>query len=92
MAASLPQDPTGGIRPPPFDGRREAFEAWAFQFEAYSGLVGWTELIEAAVARGDTPLSLEEQSSETKSEERSDISYPGADHEGPRAEHNEAHA
>ena len=37
--AALPQDPTRGIRPPNFSGRREDFEAWAFQFDAYGGLL-----------------------------------------------------
>ena len=64
--ASLPQDPTRGIRPPGFDGKRESFEAWAFQFEAYGGLVGWTAILEAAVEKRDKPLNLGEQSEEVK--------------------------
>ena len=59
---SLPQDPTRGIRPPTFDGRRESFEAWAFHFEANGGLVGWTVIVDAAVAKGDNPVVLTEQS------------------------------
>ena len=56
----LPQDPTRGIRPPTFDGRRENFEAWAFQFEAYGGLLSWTDLVEAAVAREEKHPSMQE--------------------------------
>ena len=63
--SALPQDPTRGIRPPNYDGRREAFESWAFQFEAYGGLLGWTTLLEAAVQRQDTPVVLAEQAEET---------------------------
>ena len=67
---SLPQDPTRGIRPPNFDGRRESFESWAFQFEAYAGLVGWTIIVEAAVARGDAPVLLTDQSTEVQTQSR----------------------
>jgi len=65
-AAAL--DPTRAIRPPSFGGRREEFEAWAFQFEAYCGLLGWSVPVEAAIHRAgeDTPLNVADQGEEVR--------------------------
>jgi len=42
-------DPKGAIKCPHFSGRREDFEAWAFPFESYVGLLGWSFYVERTI-------------------------------------------
>jgi hypothetical protein len=36
-------DPRGAFKAPTFSGKRDEFESWAFQFESYVGLLGWSD-------------------------------------------------
>ena len=58
-------DPRGAFKAPAFNGKRDEFESWAFQFESYVGLLGWTDFL-AQVRELTTEVDELEMSEQTR--------------------------